>query len=148
MSIGGGPLLQTTCIFTHFQTKAPAQPAPFTQQAATGPAGLASENRDARGVQDSRSAQDSRQQQDPRQHPGDMQHTKPFASQPASKVMLLAGKLPFISTFSHKVVTMNVKVHSYLLNFRWQMPEMGEVLLKTPIEQQSSRHHRRYPENL
>jgi len=70
----------------HMQTKAPAQPAPFTQQSATGPAGLASENRDARGVQDSRSAQDSRQQQDPRQHPGDMQHNKPFASQPASKV--------------------------------------------------------------
>ena len=93
-------LLQITCIFTLFQTKAPAQPAPFTQQAATGPAGLASENRDARGVQDVRSAQDSRQQQDPRQHPGDMQHTKPFASQPASKVRigqnhifkLLAGK--------------------------------------------------------
>merc|ERR1719322_860877 len=70
----------------HMQTKAPAQPAPFTQQSATGPAGLASENRDARGVQDSRSAQDSRQQQDPRQHPGDMQHNKPFASQTASKV--------------------------------------------------------------
>ena len=81
-------LLQITCIFTHFQTKAPAQPAPFTQQSATGPVGPTSENRDARGLQDSRSAQDSRQQQDPRQHPGDMQHTKPFASQPASKVLI------------------------------------------------------------
>merc|ERR1719318_1853525 len=26
---------------------------------------------------------------------------------------------------------------------RWQMAEMDEVLLKTPIEQQPSRHHRR-----
>ena len=106
----GPSLLQTTCIFTHFQTKAPAQPAPFTQQSATGPAGLASENRDARGVQDPRSAHDSRQQQDPRQHPGDMQHNKPFASQPASKVLI---KIIFSSFWRKMTFHKNFSTQSY-----------------------------------
>jgi len=59
----------------HMQTKAPAQPAPFTQQTAAATA-IPSEGRDVR--QDSR-----QQQQDPRQQQssGDQQHPKPFAPQ-------------------------------------------------------------------
>merc|ERR1719180_214533 len=49
------------------QTKAPAQPAPFTQQTA---AALPGEGRDVRGVQDPR-----------QQQPGEQQHPKPFAAQ-------------------------------------------------------------------
>ena len=54
------------------QTKAPAQPAPFTQQTA-----IPNEGRDMRG------APDQRQQQ-----PGDQQHTtKPFAPQQSTSIL-------------------------------------------------------------
>merc|ERR1719460_985091 len=56
----------------HTQTKAPAQPAPFTQQTA-----IPNEGRDMRG------APDQRQQQ-----PGDQQHTtKPFAPQQSTSIL-------------------------------------------------------------
>ena len=66
---------------------------------------------DGRSVQDFGNAKDSRQQQDSRQHPEDLQHTKPFASQPASKVLNKIQNQDYWSACCYKVEISKLSFH-------------------------------------